>query len=55
MRVTVGTVVGLVAAGLTSNEILREYPYVEIEDISEALSYAAWRAQEVDVRPGRDL
>jgi uncharacterized protein (DUF433 family) len=55
MRVTVGTVVGLVAAGLTSNEILREYPYLEIEDISEALSYAAWRAQEVDVRPGRDL
>jgi uncharacterized protein (DUF433 family) len=55
MRVTVGTVVGLVAAGHTSDEILREYPYLETEDISEALSYAAWRAQEVDVRPGRDL
>ena len=47
MRVTVGTVVGLVAAGRTRDEILREYPYLETEDISEALSYAAWRAQEI--------
>jgi uncharacterized protein (DUF433 family) len=43
MRVTVGTVVGLVAAGRTRDEILREYPYLEAEDIAEALSYAAWR------------
>ena len=50
MRVTVGTVVGLVAAGRTRDEILREYPYMEAEDIAEALSYAAWRAQEVEVR-----
>ena len=49
MRVTVGTVVGLVAAGRTQEEILREYPYLEAEDISEALSYAAWRAEEVEV------
>ena len=41
MRVTVGTVVGLVAAGRTRDEILREYPYLEAEDIAEALSYAA--------------
>ena len=41
MRVTVGTVVGLVAAGRTREEILREYPYLEAEDIAEALSYAA--------------
>ena len=40
MRVTVGTVVGLVAAGRTRDEILREYPYLA-EDIAEALSYAA--------------
>ena len=45
MRVTVGTVVGLVAAGRTRDEILREYPYLEAEDIAEALSYAAWRAE----------
>ena len=49
MRVTVGTVVGLVAAGRTNGEILREYPYLETADISEALSYAAWRAEEVEV------
>jgi uncharacterized protein (DUF433 family) len=49
MRVTVGTVVGLVAAGHTRDEILCEYPYLEADDIAEALSYAAWRAEEVEV------
>ena len=49
MRVTVGTLVGLVAAGRTHEEILREYPYLEPDDINEALSYAAWRAEEVEV------
>jgi uncharacterized protein (DUF433 family) len=55
MRVTLGTVVGLVAAGRTRDEILREYPYLEAEDISEALSYAASRAQEIEARLGRHL
>lgn len=41
MRVTVGTVVGLVAAGHSTANILREYPYLQAEDVSEALSYAA--------------
>lgn len=49
MRVTVGTLVGLVAAGRTVHEILQAYPYLEAADISEALSYAAWRAEEVEV------
>jgi uncharacterized protein (DUF433 family) len=49
MRVTVGTIVGLVAAGRTHEEILREYPYLEADDIAEALSYAAWHAEEVEV------
>lgn len=49
MRVTVGTVVGLVAAGHSKEEILKLYPYLEREDIDEALSYAAWRAEEIDV------
>jgi uncharacterized protein (DUF433 family) len=53
MRVTVGTVVGLVAAGRTNEEILREYPYLEAADIAEALSYAAWRAEEVEVPLGQ--
>jgi uncharacterized protein (DUF433 family) len=55
MRVTVGTVVGLVAAGRTRDEILREHPYLETEDIAEALSYAAWRAEEVEVHLGRQV
>lgn len=55
MRVTVRTVVGLVATGHTRDEILREYSYLETEDISEALSYAAWRAQEIEVRLRRHL
>ena len=52
MRVTVGTVVGLVAVGRTTEEILRDYPYLEAADIGEALSYAAWRAEEVEVPLG---
>ena len=55
MRLTVGTVVGLVAAGRTRDEILREYPYLEADDIAQALSYAAWRTQEIEVRLGRHL
>lgn len=49
LRVTVATVVGLLAAGHSESEILQSYPYLEKEDIRAALSYAAWRAQEVDV------
>ena len=49
IRVTVGTVVGLVAAGHSREEILRLYPYLEDEDITEALAYAAWRADEFEV------
>ena len=49
MRVTVGTVVGLVASGHSREEILRLYPYLETEDISEALAYAAWRSDEFEV------
>ena len=49
LRVTVGTVVGLLAAGRTVAEILKAYPYLEEQDIYEALAYAAWRAEEVEV------
>ncbi len=45
MRVPVGTVVGLVAAGRSIDEILTAYPYLESEDVQEALTYAAWRVQ----------
>ena len=49
IRVTVGTVVGLVASGHSREEILRLYPYLEEEDITQALAYAAWRADEFEV------
>lgn len=46
MRVTVGMIVGLVAAGRTRDEILSAYPYLEEQDITAALEYAAWRLEE---------
>ncbi len=49
LRVTVGTIVGLVAAGQPDDEILRLYPYLADDDIREALSYAAWRVEELEV------
>ena len=49
MRATVGTIVGLIASGHSREEVLRLYPYLEPEDISEALAYAAWRADEFEV------
>jgi uncharacterized protein (DUF433 family) len=48
-RVTVGTIVGLIATGETIDDILAAYPYLEREDIMEALSYAAWRSEERDI------
>jgi len=49
MRVTVGTVVGLVAAGHSIEEILEDYPYLEREDVMQSLAYAAWRAEEIEI------
>ena len=52
LRVTVGTVVGLVASGHSTDEILELYPYLEEADVREALAYAAWRVEEVELRLG---
>ena len=49
MRVTVGTIVGLLASGHSTDDILRAYPYLDKEDVHAALSYAAWRVEEVEV------
>jgi uncharacterized protein (DUF433 family) len=49
MRVTVGTIVGLVASGYTSADILQAYPYLEAGDLREALTYAAWRVEEIEL------
>ena len=48
LRVTVGPVVGLLAAGRTPEEILQAYPYLERDDIDQCLAYAAWRLEERD-------
>ena len=48
LRVTVGTIIGLLAAGKNAKEILKAYPYLEEEDIHEALIYAAWRVEEIE-------
>lgn len=53
MRVTVGTIVGLVATGKTAAEILEAYPYLEEGDIPEALAYAAWRLEESEAPLGQ--
>ena len=52
LRVAVATVVGMVADGMTTDEILEAYPYLEKEDIAEALQYAAEavRERELPVR-----
>lgn len=49
LRVTVGSILGLMAAGRSSAEILAAYPYLEPADLQEALAYAAWRVEEVEV------
>ncbi len=49
LRVTVGTILGLLAAGQTPEQILTTYPYLEKQDIRAALAYAAWRSEEIDL------
>ncbi|NBB74482.1 MAG: DUF433 domain-containing protein [Bacteroidetes bacterium] len=48
-RVTVGTIVGLIAAGRDVEEVVEAYPYLDAEDVREALTYAAWRSEEREV------
>jgi uncharacterized protein (DUF433 family) len=49
MRVTVSMIVGLIGAGHSIDEVLASYPYLEQEDILQALRYAAWLAEEREV------
>ncbi|MEM7788259.1 MAG: DUF433 domain-containing protein [Bacteroidota bacterium] len=48
-RVTVGTLVGLLASGRTHDDVLEAYPYLVRADLDAALAYAAWRSEEVEV------
>jgi len=49
MRVTVTMVVNQIGSGRSIDEVLADYPYLERDDILQALRYAAWRADERDV------
>jgi uncharacterized protein (DUF433 family) len=49
LRVTVGMIVGQIGAGRSIDDVLADYPYLEREDVLEALRYAAWRAQEREI------
>ena len=46
MRVTVGTILGLMAEGRTYEQILTDYPYLTAQDLRDVLAYAAWRLEE---------
>jgi uncharacterized protein (DUF433 family) len=46
MRVSVGMIVGMIGVGHSIEELLADYPYLEREDVLQALRYAAWRAEE---------
>ncbi|MCL6539158.1 DUF433 domain-containing protein [Roseiflexus sp.] len=52
LRVTVGTILGLLAAGHSIEKILEDYPYLEEADIRAALQYAAWRVEEIELPLG---
>lgn len=46
MRITVGTILGLMASGLSRERNLKAYPHLQTEDLDEILAYAAWRLEE---------
>jgi uncharacterized protein (DUF433 family) len=46
MRVTVSLIINLLANGMSEKEIVEAYPYLKLEDIRQALQYAAWLAEE---------
>ncbi len=49
MRVTVGMIVSQIGAGRSVDDVLTDYPYLEREDVMQALRYAAWRTEEREV------
>ena len=49
MRVTVATILGLMAAGHTNEQILADYPYLTEQGLRDALAYAAWRLEEAEL------
>jgi uncharacterized protein (DUF433 family) len=49
LRVTVGMIVEQIGSGRTIDDVLADYPYLQRDDILEALRYAAWRAEEREI------
>lgn len=49
MRVTVGMILNQIASGQTIEDLLGDYPYLEREDVEQAVRYAAWLAEESSV------
>jgi uncharacterized protein (DUF433 family) len=49
-RVTVGMIVGQIGSGRTIEALLDDYPYLEREDMLQALRYAAWRTDEREIK-----
>lgn len=49
LRVTVGMIVAQMGSGRSVEDLLADYPYLEREDIMEALLYAAWRSEEREI------
>jgi len=49
MRVTVGMILGNLGAGVSIDDLLTAYPYLEREDVLEAIRYGAWLAQEREI------
>ena len=49
MRVTVGMILGLLAAGRSNKQILADFPYLTEQDVRDALAYAAWRLEEAEL------
>ena len=52
MRFPVSKILDLLAAGMTPEDILKDYPYLEYEDISQAIKYSAWVLQEEIIKVG---
>lgn len=50
MRVTVGNIVGQIGAGCSVDQVLADYPYLERDDVMQALRYAAWRVEEREIQ-----
>ena len=49
IRVTVSNLLAQIAIGRTHAELLSDYPYLQPEDITQVLQYAAWLAEEREV------